>query len=80
MTDAHTYLLFQDSLAGGIVQVLQRYAKKRKNSMIMYLDVNGLYGHLLLNAKLPYKLSFHDEHPAHLTHEQFNKMVLDDSK
>ena len=56
------YLMFQNSLQGGICQVFQRYAKKRDATkgqdatQILYLDVNGLYAHIMANMKLPYKL------------------------
>ena len=30
--------------------------KKRSLSQIMYLDVNGLYAHIMANCKLPYRL------------------------
>jgi len=69
------YLMFQNSLQGGICQVFQRYAKRRYEevkdieenisnddkpkrrslSQILYLDVNGLYTHIMANMKLPYK-------------------------
>jgi hypothetical protein len=32
---------------------------KRSTSQILYLDVNGLYGHIMANFKLPYKLIKH---------------------
>ena len=50
------YLVFQDSLQGGIVQVCQRYAKKREGTLIHYFDANGLYATILEKKKLPHKL------------------------
>lgn len=50
------YLVFQESLQGGIVQVCQRYAKKRDDNLIYYFDANGLYATILEKKKLPYKL------------------------
>ena len=50
------YLVFQESLQGGIVQVCQRYAKKTDKNLIHYFDANGLYATILEKKKLPYKL------------------------
>ena len=50
------YLVFQESLQGGIVQVCQRYAKKTNKNLIHYFDANGLYATILEKKKLPYKL------------------------
>lgn len=50
------YLVFQESLQGGIVQVCQRYAKKTDKTLIHYFDGNDLYATILEKKKLPYKL------------------------
>ena len=50
------YLVFQESLQGGIVQVCQRYARKTDKNLIHYFDANGLYATILERKQLPYKL------------------------
>ena len=42
-------------------------AKKKSLSQILYLDVNGLYAHIMANCKLPYKLVHNEMYDEPIT-------------
>ena len=80
LDDVDQDMEFQNGLQGGPCQVNQRYAKKRNNTQLAYLDVNGLYGHCL-EMNLLYVLISHEKFdiPKQMTYDDVCSMLKDEN-